>query len=79
MNVPSSCAARLAHERLTVASIPRERVVADLFDASPALISHRVFLSSRNSHNFAIVQSRFTVRTDTPSASAVSSMLRPPK
>ena len=35
--------------------------------------------SSLRSHNFAIVQSRLTVRTETSSASAVSSMLKPPK
>ena len=39
----------------------------------------QAFFNARRSQSFAIVQSRLTVRTDTPRASAVSSMLRPPK
>lgn len=37
------------------------------------------FVISRISHAFAVFQSRVTVGTETPSASAVSSMLNPPK
>ena len=43
-------------------------------------VSSRVSpLSSRNSHAFAFNHSRLTVMADTPSTSAVSSALSPPK
>jgi hypothetical protein len=51
------------HKRRTMTGLVGERFVTILFDAPPAIRAHLV--SSRTSHNFAIVQSRLTVLTDT--------------
>src|SRR5687767_7597382 len=49
--------------------------------ALPAFDGHREgsLDNSRNSHAFALTQSRFTVAGETPTTSAVSSIDRPPK
>ncbi len=53
--------------------------VKDALDLSPAFGRHGAFVNSRRSHASAICQSRVTVLTETFSASAISSLLSPPK
>src|SRR5207245_8953774 len=56
--------------------LPLEGGLEDLFDPFPAIGSH---LICRYNQAFAMLQSRFTVRTEIPRTSPVSSSLRPPK
>ena len=63
--------------RITLRATSPECAYPRVAAYDPAASCFRV--SSANSHALAILQSRFTVSTETSRTSAVSSMLKPPK
>src|ERR1700739_412577 len=68
-----------ADERGSVLCAPFKRLVEERLQTLPKFRLHLVGDSSWRNHARAMVQSRFTVRSETPSCNAISSNVSPPK